>query len=201
MIRRAIDILASLVLLVIAAPLLALIALAVWLDSGAPLLFRQTRAGLGVRPFTLLKFRTMRVRPGDGPLAAEGHLAITRSGAFLRATKLDELPQLWNILRGEMSIIGPRPEVFDFVDRHREAFAKLLKVKPGLVDPASIAYFDEGAMLAASDDPAAAYEREILPRKLQLSSEYAAKRSAASDLVLIAAALRLCTRKLLAYGS
>ncbi|MEQ1945601.1 MAG: sugar transferase [Bryobacteraceae bacterium] len=199
--RRLIDICASAVLLVVAAPFLALIAMAVCIDSGAPILFRQTRAGRGLRPFTLLKFRTMRVRPADGPLTPGGHSAITRTGAFLRATKLDELPQIWNILRGEMSIIGPRPEVFDFVDRHRDAFAKLLIVKPGLVDPASIAYFDEGAVLATYDDPVAAYEREILPRKLQLSSEYAAKRNAASDLGLIAAAVKLCTRKLFAYSS
>ena len=108
--RRLIDILASASLLVILAPILAVIAIAVAFDSGWPVFFRQTRAGRGLRPFSLVKFRTMRVRHGAGPLTPGGHSAITRIGAFLRATKLDELPQLWNILRGDMSWVGPRPE-------------------------------------------------------------------------------------------
>ena len=199
--RRLIDILASASLLVILAPILAVIAIAVAFDSGWPVFFRQTRAGRGLRPFSLVKFRTMRVRHGAGPLTPGGHSAITRIGAFLRATKLDELPQLWNILRGDMSIIGPRPEVFDFVNRHRAAFEKLLTVRPGLVDPASIEYFDEGDLLAKYADPIAAYEQEILPRKLKLSTEYLQQRSFASDVRLIAVVLRLCAGKLLSQSN
>src|SRR5258708_8670680 len=132
--------LASLALLVAAAPVLLLIAVAVLMDAGWPVLFHQTRAGSGLRPFTLLKFRTMSTGHRGGVLTPEGHPAVTRTGVFLRATKLDELPQLWNVLRGDMSIIGPRPEVFEFVDRHRAEFAALLAAKPGLADPASVAY-------------------------------------------------------------
>jgi lipopolysaccharide/colanic/teichoic acid biosynthesis glycosyltransferase len=193
---RIANIVVSAAGLVAGAPLLLLIGIAVLIDAGWPVLFRQTRAGRGMRPFTLLKFRTMRVGHESGPLTPDGQSAITRTGALLRATKLDELPQLWNILRGDMSIIGPRPEVFQFVDRHREEFAELLQEKPGLVDSASVAYFDEGQTLTKLADPVAAYERDILPRKLALSLEYKRRRSLSSDLFLIGTVAGLCARKL-----
>jgi lipopolysaccharide/colanic/teichoic acid biosynthesis glycosyltransferase len=194
--RRAFDIVLSAVGLIAAAPLFALIGALVLIDSGWPILFRQTRAGRGLRPFTMLKFRTMRMRRGGGPLTPAGDAAVARTGAFLRATKLDELPQLWNVLSGDMSIIGPRPEVFDFVDRRRVEFQRLLRVRPGLVDPASIAYFDEGELLANYLDPVAGYEREILPRKLELSAEYQRGRNFRSDFRLVRRAAGLCARKL-----
>ena len=196
MTRRIADVVVSAAGLIAAAPLFPLIALAVLLDSGWPVLFRQVRAGRGLRPFTMLKFRTMRVRHAGGPLTPRGHAGVTRTGAFLRGTKLDEIPQLWNVLRGDMSIVGPRPEVFEFVDRHAGTFQALLRVRPGLVDPASIAYFDEGELLANYRDPAAAYEREILPRKLKLSAEYQRVRTYATDLRLIGIAASMCVRRL-----
>jgi len=194
--RRIGDIAVSAAMLIAAAPLFAVIAVAVLIDAGWPVVFRQTRAGRGLRPFTVLKFRTMQTHQSAGPLTPTGHLAVTRTGAFLRATKLDELPQLWNVLRGDMSIIGPRPEVFDFVDGHCEEFATLLRERPGLVDPASIAYFDEGDLLSKYADPIAAYEREILPRKLALSADYQRGRTCVSDLRLIMSAACLCARQL-----
>jgi lipopolysaccharide/colanic/teichoic acid biosynthesis glycosyltransferase len=194
--RRLTDIAVSAVLLIVASPLLLLIAAAVWIDTGWPVLFRQTRAGLGLRPFTLLKFRSMRLRHDARSFTPGAHSSITRTGAFLRATKLDEIPQLWNVLRGDMSIVGSRPEVFEFVELHRGKFEFLLSVRPGLVDPASIEYFDEGDLLAAQSDPIAAYKHDILPHKLELSAQYLRDRNWATDVRLIAAVMRLCARKL-----
>lgn len=194
--RRITDIVVSSAGLAGGAPLFLVIGAVVAIEAGFPVFFRQTRAGSGLRPFTVFKFRTMRVGHRGGPLTPGGHSAVTRTGKWLRATKLDELPQLWNVLRGEMSIIGPRPEVFEFVDRHPQEFAEILREKPGLVDPASVAYFDEGELLAKYPDPVAAYELEILPRKLALSAEYGRRRTFVTDLRLIGAVIGLCARNM-----
>ncbi len=161
--------------LVAAAPFLCLIAIAVWGEDRGPVLFRQIRVGRFGQRFTMLKFRSMRARPGL-PLTCKGDPRVTRVGLFLRRYKLDELPQLWNIVRGEMAWIGPRPEVPEFVDMDDPLWQQVLQWRPGLADAASIAYRNEEQLLAAASDPRDYYRREILPRKLRLSIEHSLRR-------------------------
>ncbi len=168
--------LAAMLALIVAAPLLVLIGIAVWLEDGGPPLFHQTRVGWRGAPFTLWKFRSMRNRDGL-PITRAGDSRITRVGACLRATKLDELPQLWNIVRGEMAWIGPRPEVPEFVDWNDPLWRQVLELRPGLADAASFAFRNEPVLLAQVADPAEHYRREILPQKLRLSLEYAERRA------------------------
>lgn len=171
--------------LALLSPLLAGIAVAIRLKDGCPVLFRQTRAGRGGRPFGLLKFRTMR-HNAEGPrLTGGGDQRVTRLGRFLRAYKLDELPQLWNIVLGDMSFIGPRPEVFDFVDLGDPVWHAVLSVKPGITDLATLLYRNEEQMLAGSANPVKEYRESILPAKLALNLEYLSRRSFAADLRLL----------------
>ncbi len=148
--KRSLDFSASLVAVAILAPLLALLALVVFLSSGPPVLFAQKRVGRDGRPFRLLKFRTMRTDAGPGPaITASGDARVTRIGRVLRATKLDELPQLINVLRGDMSLVGPRPEVPRYVARYDDRQRGVLRVRPGLTDPASVHFRDEEQLLGA----------------------------------------------------
>jgi lipopolysaccharide/colanic/teichoic acid biosynthesis glycosyltransferase len=167
---------AAAVTLVVIAPLLGLIAMALVFEDGKPILFRQVRVGRFGGRFTMYKFRSMRARPGL-PLTCKGDPRVTRVGRFLRACKLDELPQLWNIVRGEMAWIGPRPEVPEFVDMNDPLWQQVLRMRPGLADAASIAFRDEEQLLATVPDPQDYYRREILPRKLRLSIEHSIRRS------------------------
>ena len=166
---------AALVLLA-ASPLLLAVSFAVWCDDGGPVLFRQIRVGRFGRHFTMYKFRSMRIQPGP-PLTRTGDPRVTRTGRFLRTCKLDELPQLWNIVRGEMAWIGPRPELPEFVDMDDPLWRRVLQLRPGLADAASIEFRNEEQMLAAVPDPQDYYRREILPRKLRLSIEHSLRRS------------------------
>ena len=166
---------AAAVTLVAIAPLLCLIAIAVVCEDGRPVLFRQVRVGRFGRHFRMYKLRSMRARPGL-PLTCKGDPRVTRVGRFLRAWKLDELPQLWNIVRGEMAWIGPRPEVPEFVDMDNPLWRQVLQMRPGLADAASIAFRNEEQLLAAVSDPQDYYRREILPRKLRLSIEHSLRR-------------------------
>lgn len=187
--KRAFDIVVASLALVALAPVLALVAIAIRLDSPGPALFRQERVGKGFRPFRILKFRTMVVDAPKlgGPLTAGDHdPRITRTGRFLRATKLDELPQLINVLRGDMSFVGPRPEMAKYVESFRSDYQKLLSVRPGITDPSSLRYRNEGSLLAAAADPEALYLESILPDKIRLSGDYVDSLSFTSDLVLIA---------------
>lgn len=154
------------------------------------MLFRQTRAGCGGRPFDLLKFRSMRSNAGGPRVTGGGDSRVTRLGRILRAYKLDELPQLWNIVRGDMSFIGPRPEVFDFVDLGDPVWRAVLSVRPGITDLATLVYRNEEQLLAASPDPVKEYRRSILPDKLALNLEYLRRRSLAADLRLLALTAR-----------
>lgn len=189
--KRAFDIAVSLVGLVLLAPLLALLALAVRLDSPGPALFRQERVGRHGRTFRIAKFRTM--RPGAGPLVtAGGDPRVTRLGARLRHWKLDELPQLWNVLRGDMSLVGPRPEVPRYVAHYpADLRGRVLSVRPGITDPAAVRFRHEEALLAAAPDPERCYLEEILPAKLALYADYVAHRSFAADLGVLAATVRV----------
>lgn len=180
--------------LVLLAPTLLLAAVWVRLDSPGPVLFRQTRIGRDGVPFTIHKFRTMRVEPGAAITVGEDP-RITRSGRFLRQTKLDELPQLWDVLRGAMSLVGPRPELPRYVELYpADLRAQVLSVRPGITDPASLAYSHEAELLAAAADPEREYREVILPAKLRLSAEYAACATLATDLRLILATLRRVVR-------
>ncbi len=182
--KRILDVCVSASALIVLSPVLLLAAAAVWIESGRPVLFAQERVGRGARRFTLWKFRSM--RSGEGPLVTTAaDMRITRVGKVLRKTKLDELPQFWNVLLGDMSLVGPRPEVPAYVDRYRPQFERILRVRPGITDPASIAFRDEETLLAASEDPERTYLEVILPAKLRLSEEYLELASVRLDLQIL----------------
>lgn len=171
-------------LLILAVPL-GLIALAVWLDSGRPVLFRQTRIGRDGKPFTMLKFRTMvRNAESAGRLSVGNDSRITRVGATLRRYKLDEFPQLINVLRGEMSLVGPRPEVPEYAFVYPEQ-SQVWSVRPGITDPTAIELYDEDALLGSAEDPAELYVRELLPRKTKRYLEYVESRTLIGDIGII----------------
>lgn len=185
--KRALDLVCALIGLLVLSPVLLLIAIAVRASDGGRVLFRQTRVGTHGGDFTLLKFRTMRqmVAAEKGAFDAGNVSRVTPLGRLLRRTKLDELPQLWNVLRGDMSLVGPRPEVRKWVDAYPERWAFVHTVRPGITDPASIAYRNEEETLAASPDPERCYREEILPRKLDLYEEYVRTRTFWGDLGII----------------
>jgi lipopolysaccharide/colanic/teichoic acid biosynthesis glycosyltransferase len=186
--KRAFDIGFSLGTLLILAPLLIVMALWVRLDSPGPVIFRQTRVGRGGREFRICKFRTMRADAEQrGPqLTIGADRRITRSGAWLRKYKVDEIPQFFNVLVGDMSIVGPRPEVPRYVDLYTPATREaVLSVRPGITDLASIEYRDENDLLTASDDPERTYVEQVLPAKLALSERYIRERSFLGDLRII----------------
>jgi lipopolysaccharide/colanic/teichoic acid biosynthesis glycosyltransferase len=192
MAKRLFDLLLSGLGLVLLAPLLLGIALWVKLDSRGPVLFHQQRVGRFGRPFMIHKFRTMAVdAPARGPQITVGaDPRITRAGQVLRRTKLDELPQLWDVLRGAMSLVGPRPEVPKYVALYPQEMRQLLlSVRPGITDLASLQYRDESAVLAAAADPERAYVEQVLPAKLALSACYVREATLIGDLRLIWATL------------
>jgi lipopolysaccharide/colanic/teichoic acid biosynthesis glycosyltransferase len=193
--KRAFDILASAIGLVALSPVLLAIGLAIRLESGPPVLFRQTRVGRGGALFTIHKFRTMRPVAGSR-ITAAGDPRVTRVGAFLRRTKLDELPQLWDILRGVMSFVGPRPEVPDMLAYYPPGDrAKLLSVRPGITDLATLEFRDEEAILAGADDVERAYLEEVVPRKLALATRYVDSRSFTLDMQILARTLAALVRR------
>jgi lipopolysaccharide/colanic/teichoic acid biosynthesis glycosyltransferase len=186
--KRVFDLAVSATLLLAFAPLLGVIAVTVATTSPGGALFRQVRIGRGGQPFRIVKFRTMTVASGaeKGSFEPGSTARVTAIGRVLRATKLDELPQLWNVLRGDMSLVGPRPEVPRWTQVHRERWAVVLRVRPGITDPASLEFRDEERILAAMPDPEAAYRDEILPRKLELAERYVRERSCPRDLAILA---------------
>jgi lipopolysaccharide/colanic/teichoic acid biosynthesis glycosyltransferase len=185
--KRGVDLLMSISGIVVLAPLIAALSLLVWLDSGRPILFCQRRVGLGGRDFTMLKLRTMRTHAASsaGTFEPGDTHRVTRIGKFLRRTKLDELPQLWNVLVGDMSVVGPRPEVRSWVNVYPDRWARVHLVRPGLTDPAALAFVDEESMLATAKDPEQLYRDVVLPRKLDLYEQYIAHRTFVGDLLLI----------------
>lgn len=183
--KRAFDLAASAVGLLAMAPLLAGCAVAVKLSTPGPALFRHRRVGLGGRPIDVLKFRTM-THGAHGPQVTTGRDArVTAVGRVLRRYKLDELPQLINVIRGDMSLVGPRPEVARYVERFRADYEDILAVRPGITDFAAIEYRDEEAILARASDPERAYIEEVLPSKIRLYRRYLAEQSFMTDLRLI----------------
>lgn len=187
MAKRLVDIAVSASLLLLLAPLLLGLAIWVRLDSKGPALFRQARVGQGGHLFMIHKFRTMRADGGGLGLTVGADARITRAGRWLRRLKVDELPQLWDVLRGAMSLVGPRPDLPEYVRRYPDALrAQLLAVRPGMTDPASLAFRDEAERLAAAADPEREYLERILPVKLQLSADYASRATVWTDLRLMA---------------
>ncbi|HUR96091.1 MAG TPA: sugar transferase [Gemmatimonadales bacterium] len=185
--KRAFDLTLAGAGLVALSPVLAAVSLLIIAESGMPVLFRQVRIGRGFRPFQILKFRTMvadAARRG-GALSVGRDPRITRVGRTLRRFKLDELPQLCNVLAGDMSLVGPRPEVPEYVERFRGEYEDILSIRPGMTDLASLKYRDESALLGRAADPAAEYVRVILPDKIRLGREYVARASMMFDLSII----------------
>jgi lipopolysaccharide/colanic/teichoic acid biosynthesis glycosyltransferase len=175
MAKRLLDIALAGFLLLFCAPLLVAIALWVWLDSGFPVLYRQVRAGRGGKPFWIVKFRTMVIKKTsqDLPVTSACDPRITRSGRILRRLKLDELPQLWNVLRGEMSLVGPRPQTFSLLPCYPpEDLQVILSVRPGLTGPTQLWLRDEEEILARAKDPMAYYVEVLLPQKIASDRAY-----------------------------
>ncbi|HZI93271.1 MAG TPA: sugar transferase [Patescibacteria group bacterium] len=188
MLRRSCDIVVSAALLVILSPLLLVVALLVRLESKGPAFFNQTRVGRNGVPFRMHKFRTMSVETGSGPVTLGGRRdsRLTRVGAFLRDSKIDELPQLLNVLKGEMTLIGPRAETPNFVEHFTARQREVLRVKPGLTGPGQILYTTtQAAQLETVDDPNRHYIEKILPEKLEWDLEYIRTQSLRNDLAII----------------
>ena len=176
---RLSDFVFSFICLVVILPILLLVAIAIKLTSKGPVFFNQVRVGKNGTDFTLLKFRTMQVNADNkGLLTVGGRDArITPLGYYLRKFKIDELPQIINVLKGEMSIVGPRPEVRRYVDLYNQEQRKVLKVLPGITDYASIAYRNENELLAGAADPEYLYIHEIMPRKIELNATFITNRN------------------------
>ncbi len=187
MIKRTFDVVAASIGLLLLSPVFLLVAFLVKFTSRGPVFFRQERVGKNFRPFRIYKFRSMVVdapRLG-GAITASHDPRITTIGHVIRKTKLDELPQLLNVLVGDMSLVGPRPEVPRYVEMFRDDYKEVLQVKPGITDLASVRYRDESELLGKAADPDRTYINEVLPDKIQLAKEYIRKSSFTYDLGLI----------------
>lgn len=190
--KRVFDVVASAAGLVALAPILGATAALVKLSSPGPVLFKQERVGRGGAPFVLWKFRSMRASGGGPQVTADRDPRITPIGRVLRKTKLDELPELFNVLRGDLSFVGPRPEVARYVSLYPPEDRELLqRFRPGITDPATIRYRNEEEILARAPDPERAYREEVLPEKLRLYREYLRGASFSNDFKILAATLRV----------
>ncbi len=187
MLKRGLDVVVSLVGLALFLPLMLVLALWVMCDSRGPILYRQVRVGRNGHDFRLLKFRSMRVDADRLGLITVGGRdpRVTRAGYYLRKYKLDELPQLLNVLRGDMSLVGPRPEVRKYVDLYTPEQLRVLTVRPGITDLASLRYRHENDLLAQAEDPDTYYIETVMPAKLALNLEYIDHQSFWGDLRLI----------------
>lgn len=193
--KRAFDVAAALAGLVLLAPLLAVLAIVVKSGSPGPVLFHAPRVGRDGRSFRAHKFRTMTTGATGPAITAAGDPRVTRTGRLLRRTRLDELPQLWNVLVGEMSLVGPRPEDPRFVDAADAAWRRVLAARPGLTGPTQLAFADREESLVGTEDPERAYRERVLPAKLASDLAYVEGRSFGGDLaILLRTALRLAGR-------
>jgi len=181
--KQCVDLVTSACGIVLASPILVACACAIKLGSSGPILFRQQRVGLGGKLFSVLKFRSMRVGSERDRLkiTVAGDPRVTAVGKWLRKTKLDELPQLFNVLCGDMSLIGPRPEVPEYVRDYDQAQRLVLQVKPGITGPSSLEFIDEEELLRGASDPQHFYRTRILPRKIELDLQYCQRASFSSD--------------------
>jgi lipopolysaccharide/colanic/teichoic acid biosynthesis glycosyltransferase len=176
--RRALDVAISTVLLGVALPLMLLIAVAVKLSGPGPLLYRQSRVGQGGRPFTLLKFRSMRAGTAGPQVTARDDPRVTRVGAFLRRTSLDELPQLWHVLRGDMTLVGPRPDSVELAARYPEDCRWVLEHRPGLTGPAQLYLRDAASIGSGVTDVESYYLTSLVPQRVALDATYLRRPSA-----------------------
>jgi lipopolysaccharide/colanic/teichoic acid biosynthesis glycosyltransferase len=194
--KRAVDVVVSGTLLLALSPVIAVVAIAVAAERTGPILFTQERIGLHGKPFRIHKFRSMRASSGGPEVTTAGDARVTRVGALLRKSKLDELPQLFDVLVGAMSLVGPRPEVARYVELWPESERELiLSVRPGITDPASIAFRNESELLAQASDPERYYREVLLPQKVAMYADYVRTRSLLGDLrVLIATAWAVVAR-------
>ena len=184
-VKRIFDVCCAAVGLVLTSPILLAASVAVGTTSPGGVLFRQERMGRGGKPFTIYKFRSMR-KDNAGLKITTGHDArVTTVGKFLRKSKIDELPQLWNVLKGDMSFVGPRPEVKEYTDLYNEEQRQIFLVRPGITDLASIEFRNENDLLTNSDDPNRTYIEEIMPRKIDLGLTYIENLSLGYDIKLI----------------
>ena len=187
MFKPCLDMLAALLGLVILSPGLMLVALLIKIDSPGSVFFCQERVGQNFKPFRLYKFRSMREdAPLLGPgLTSRGDVRITRLGRFLRSTKIDELPQLWNVLRGDIALVGPRPEIARYVEKFRADYTGILMIKPGITDYAAVEFRYEEKILAGYQDQEAGYIQEVLPAKIVLYKKYIAEISFWTDIKIL----------------
>ena len=187
MLKRAFDILLSASTLVILLPIELVIAILIFIEDRQSVIFKQKRIGLNQRPFTLYKFRSMTSQKGsfNGSFDVGDQSRVTRIGKVLRKTKLDELPQLFNVLVGDMSFVGPRPEVKKWIDIYPQQWAFILTVKPGITDNASILYRNEEEILTKVLNPESHYKEVILPQKLNIYRDYILNHSFKGDILII----------------
>ncbi len=185
--KRIFDFIFSLIGLILCFPLFIIVAFLIKLDSKGPVFFVQERVGRNLKPFKVYKFRTMKYNPSEeGPkITVACDRRITNVGKFLRRYKIDELPQLFNVLKGEMSFVGPRPEVKEYVKLYESDYKKLLRIRPGITDPASLRYSDEELLLSLTDKWEEEYKKRILPDKIALSMSYVENHNIITDLKLI----------------
>ena len=193
--KRAFDLVAAVTGLVALSPVLAATGLLVKVSSPGPILYRQPRVGRHGRTFGLFKFRSMRVHAGGPQITAGSDPRVTPLGKVIRRTKLDELPQLFNVLRGDLSLVGPRPEVPRYVALYSEDDRIFLQgVRPGITDPATIRYRHEEAILARSPDPERTYIEDVLPAKVRLCRQYLERASFLSDFKVLSDTLQAIAR-------
>lgn len=185
--KRVVDSFVVSAAIVLISPALLFIAVLIKITDNGDVFFRQERVGVNFRPFTLYKFRTMYsgTASAGSPVTVKGDVRITAIGRLLRKTKLDELPQLFNVLLGDMSLVGPRPEVVQYVEMFKEDYKTVLSVRPGITDYAAIEFRHEESILARYSNPQEAYTTEILPAKIVLYKKYIAEQSFSTDLKII----------------
>lgn len=185
--KRLFDLVCVIPGIIVLAPLFLLIAVWIKLDSAGPVFFRQERVGLNGRLFRILKFRTMVINAEalGGQLTVGSDRRVTGAGGLLRRYKLDELPQLFNVLVGDMSLVGPRPEVPRYVALYTDELRQVLRLRPGITDPASIQFRDEAALLGTAEDPERYYIDVLMPEKIRLNMEYAKRATLWQDILTV----------------
>jgi lipopolysaccharide/colanic/teichoic acid biosynthesis glycosyltransferase len=189
---RSVELVVAALSLVLCAPVVAVAGLLIGVSSRGPIFFRQERVGRSGKPFLIYKLRTMRNASDGALVTARGDDRITPVGCLLRKTKLDELPQLWNVLRGDMSLVGPRPEVPRYVDLENPLWIETLRVRPGITDPVTLMLRDEESLLArVVGDPERHYREELQPAKLRAYVAYLRSRSWRTDVKVLYRTVRL----------
>ena len=185
--KRAFDLIIAIVVLIVFLPLFLIVGILIMIESKGGIFFKQERIGKDLIPFNILKFRTMYVNAeAKGKLTVGSKDSrITKIGFWIRKYKIDELPQFINVAKGEMSIVGPRPEVSKYVNLYSNIQKKVLSIKPGITDYASLKYFEENKLLRKSLNPEETYVKEIMPEKLKINLEYLEKNSFKNDLIII----------------